>query len=134
MRLLWPSSDINNWRNWLTPVAHLFIFYSTGERIYKQYKNSKLKNCFVTVDESGIKWNLNQGNYNVKEREMIVWDDIKKIVIEKDKFTVKYMSTYFSDSIPLVKMKEEDRKLLLEALVDQIQHRSISSENRMAAA
>lgn len=133
IRLIWPSSDSSDWKNWLGPTAHLFIFYSTGERLYKQYKNSKIKNCFVAVDASGINWNLNQGNYHVKEREMISWEDVKKIIIEKDKFTVKYMSTYFSDTIPIAKLTEEDQQLLREALADQIQYRSITCENRAAA-
>lgn len=133
INLVWPFSDEASWRNMFTPYAHFVIFYITAERMYKQYKNSKIKNCFVRVDDSGITWNLDSGNYNVKEREVIAWKDVKKIVVDKDKITVKYMTTYFSDSIPFEKMAVEDRQLLVAALADQIAHRSIPFENREAA-
>ena len=87
----------------------------------------------MKVDEEGIRWNLHHGNYDVKESEIIVWSDIKKVVIDDKKITIKYMSTYFSDNIPFETITEEDKALLIEALNDQIQHRSIPYENRMAA-
>lgn len=133
VRLILPPSHNSNWENFITPIAYSFLFYSTGERLYKQYRNSKMKNCFVKVDDEGIRWNLYHGNYDVKESEIIVWSDIKKVVIDDTKITIKYMSTYFSDNIPLEKLSEDDKILLIEALNDQIQHRSIPYENRMAA-
>lgn len=133
IRFLWPPSFMSDWENFLTPIAHGFVFYSTAEHLYKQYKNSKIKNCFVKVDEEGIRWNLHQGNYDVKESEIIVWSDIKKVVIDDKKITIKYMSTYFSDNIPFETITEKDKALLIEALSDQIQHHSIPYENRMAA-
>jgi hypothetical protein len=133
IRLIWPSSNINNWENYITPIAYSFLFFSTGERLYKQYRNSKIKNCFVKVDDEGIRWNLHHGNYNVKESEIVVWSDIKKVVIDDKMITIKYMSTYFSDNIPFEKLSEDDKRLLIDALNDHIQYRSIPYENRMAA-
>lgn len=132
-RMIVPFDSDDFLDQWFVPSAHLILFYSLFERSYKKYKNSKIKNCFIKVDAEGISWCLYQGNYNVKEREIIIWSDVKKIVIDKDKITVKYMSTYFSDNIPFEKLLEEDKVLLIEALNDQIQYRSIPYENRMAA-
>lgn len=133
IRLIWPPTYVADWENFLTPIAHLFVFYSTAERIYKQYKNSKIKNCFITIDEDGIKWRLHRPSYQVKEVEVILWSDVKKIIINSNGITIKYMSTYFSDTIPLEKITEEDKAFLIEALNEQTQYRSIPSENRMAA-
>ncbi len=133
MRLIWPTLYNNTWENWFTSIAHFFVFYSTAERIYKQYKNSKIKNCFIKVDSDGISWRLPQSSSDVREKEIIVWKDIKKIVVDEKKITIKYTSTYFSDNIPFDTIIEEDKDLLIEALNDQIQHRSIPYENRMAA-
>jgi len=133
IRLIWPSSFGSSWENWFTSTVHGFIFYSAAERMYKQYKNSRVNNCFIKVDSEGISWRLPKVNYDVKESEMIVWGDVKKIVIDEKKITVKYMSTYFSDNIPFDTITEENRALLIEALNDQIQHRSIPYENQIAA-
>ena len=133
MRLIWPTSNNNSWENWFNSIAHIFIFYSIAERTYKQYKNSKIKNCFIKVDGEGVSWRLPKADAGVKENQIVVWSDIKKIVIEEQNITVKYMSTYFSDSIAFETITEEDKALLIEALNDQIQHRSIPCENRMAA-
>ena len=127
------DGDDGFFRQWILPVVHLILYYTIIERLYKQYKNSKINNCFIKVDEEGISWRLPKPGTNVREREVIVWNDIKKIVIDKDKITVKYMSTYFSDNIPFETITEEDKNLLIEALNDQILHRSIPYENRMAA-
>jgi hypothetical protein len=135
VRLIWPPANASTtWEFFLTPIAHGFIFYSTAERLYKQYQNSKIQNCFIRVDDDGICWCLHQGNYNVKEAEIIVWADVKKIVIAENRITVKYMDTYFSDHIPLEKISEENRVLLMEVLHNQIQERSIPFENRLLAA
>ncbi len=134
VRLIWPRDGESNWEVFLTPIAHGFIFYSTAERLYKQYQNSKIQHCFVTVNDDGISWRLHQGNYKVKEAEIIVWADVKKIVIDQNKITVKYMSTYFSDDIPLEKISKENRVLLIEVLHNQMQDRSIPFENRLLAA
>ena len=87
----------------------------------------------MKVDDEGIRWNLHHGNYNVKESEIVVWSDIKKVVIDDKMITIKYMSTYFSDNIPFEKLSEDDKRLLIDALNDHIQYRSIPYENRMAA-
>lgn len=133
IRLIWPTSNNSTWENWFNTIAHIFIFYSIAERTYKQYKNSKIKNCFIKVDGEGVSWRLPKVDARVKENEIVVWSDIKKIIIEEQNITVKYMSTYFSDNIPFETIIEEDKSLLIEALNDQIQHRSIPCENRMAA-
>lgn len=124
------DEDPHFWKEWLVPAAHFMIYYTTIERLYKQYKNSKIKNCFIKVNSEGISWRLPKVNYDVKESEIIVWSDIKKIVIDEKKITIKYMSTYFSDNVPFDTITEEDKALLIEALNDQIQHRSIPYENR----
>jgi hypothetical protein len=133
VRLIWPFSDISDWKDWVSPAANLLIFYSIGERTYKQYKNSKVNHCYITVDDIGIKWRLRKPSHKVKEEEIIVWEDVKRIKIGKEGITIKYMSTYFSDTIPLEDIAEEDRRLLLEALTDQAQQRAIPSEDLMAA-
>ena len=51
-------------------------------------------------------------------------------MIDDKKITIKYMSTYFSDNIPFETITEGDKALLIEALNEQIQHRSIPYENR----
>ena len=118
---------------WFVPSAHVILFYSLLERSYKKYKNSKVNNCFIQVDSEGIKWRVYEASYHVRESEIIIWSDVRKIVVDDKKITIKYMSTYFSDSIPFEKLAEEDKNLLIEALNDQIQHRFIPYENRMAA-
>lgn len=133
MRLIWPTSNKSTSEYWFTSIFHFFIFYSIAERTYKQYKNSKIKNCFIKVDGEGVSWRLPKVDAGVKESEIVIWSDIRKIIIDEQKITVKYMSTYFSDSIPFQTITEEDKALLIEALNDQIQHRSIPFENRMAA-
>ncbi len=132
-RMVSPFEGDNFFRQWISPSVHMIIFYGFFERLYKQYKNSKIKNCYIKIDEEGISWRLPRPGIDVKEREVIVWDDIKKIVVDEKKIIIKYMSTYFSDNIPFETITDEDKALLIEALNDQIQHRSIPFENRMAA-
>jgi hypothetical protein len=133
IRLIWPFSDISDWKDWISPAANLLIFSSIAERTYKQYKNSKVNNCYITVDHIGIKWRLRKASHKVKEEEVIVWEDVKRIKISKEGITIKYMSTYFSDTIPLEDIAEEDRRLLFEALIYQAQNRSIPSDDLLAA-
>jgi|GEM_PF-2428765 len=133
IRLIWPYSDISDWKDWISPVVNMVLFYSIAERTYKQYKNSKVNHCYITVDDMGIKWRLQKPSHKVKEEEIIVWEDVKRIKISKEGITIKYMSTYFSDTIPLEEIAEEDRRLLLEALIEQAQQRAIPSDDLLAA-
>ncbi|BFG71396.1 hypothetical protein KACHI17_22770 [Sediminibacterium sp. KACHI17] len=133
-RMVFPfEGDEDFFSRWVFTSAQLIILYGFLERLYQQYKNSKINNCFIKVDDEGISWRLPKPAMGAKEREIIVWSDIKKIVVDEKKVTVKYMSTYFSDTIPFETIIEEDKALLIEALNDQIQFRSIPYENRMAA-
>jgi hypothetical protein len=132
-RMVVPLDSDDFLSQWFVPSTQIILFFSLLERSYKKYKNSKVNHCFIQVDSDGIKWRVYEASYHVRESEIIIWSDVKKIVIDDQKITIKYMSTYFSDSIPFEKLTEEDKKLLIEALNDQIQHRSIPYENRMAA-
>jgi len=127
------SGENNNSEGWVGPAVNSFIAYSVIERCYKQYRNSKINNCFITIDEEGIKWRLPEANYKVREKEIIVWQDIKKVIINENGITIKYMSTYFTDTIPYATISAEDKGQLLTALRVQLNDRSIVSEDRLAA-
>ncbi|MBL0883915.1 MAG: hypothetical protein IBJ16_11315 [Chitinophagaceae bacterium] len=132
-RMVVPFDSDDFLDQWFVPSAHVILFYSLLERSYKKYKNSKVHNCFIQVDSEGIKWRIYEASYHVRESEIIVWSDVRKIVVDDKKITIKYMSTYFSDNIPFEKLAEEDKNLLIEALNDQIQYRSIPYVKQMVA-
>lgn len=73
------------------------------------------------------------GNYKVREKEIIGWQNIKKVVISENGITIKYMSTYFTDTVPFATINSQDKELLLAALREQLSSRSIVSEDRLAA-
>jgi hypothetical protein len=131
MWLLSPSNDGSE--GWVGPVVHLFITYSVIERCYKLYRNSKINYCFITVDDGGISWRLPVESYKAKEKEIIVWQDIKKVIISENGITIKYMSTYFTDTIPFDTINAQDKNQLLTVLRNQLIERSIASEDRLAA-
>lgn len=43
IRLIWPFSDISDWKDWVSPAANLLIFYSIGERNHTELKNRFIK-------------------------------------------------------------------------------------------
>lgn len=118
-------------RDWIS-VFHLIIFISVASRLIGQYRKSKVNHCFITVDEEGISWLLPVESYKAKEKEIIAWGDIKKVVIGENGITIKYMSTYFTDTIPYATISAEDKEQLLTALRVQLNQRSIVSEDRLA--
>ncbi len=120
-------------RDWFSFV-HVFLLVSVSTRVIKRYKKSKINHCFVTVDETGIGWLLPVESYKAKEKQMIVWPDIKKLIIDDDGVTIRYLSTYFTDTIPLATISTEDKHLLLSALRMQLKERSIVFEDRMMAS
>lgn len=132
-QLIWPPENRSVLMQWLTPFAHAMIFYSVIERCYKQYQNSKANHCFISVNETGISWRLPEASYKVKEKEIIVWQDIKKVILDEHLIIIKYMSTYFTDSIPLTRINEQDKEQLFTVLREQLSSRSIVSEDRLAA-
>jgi len=119
-------------RDWIS-VFHLIIFISVASRLIGQYRKSKINHCFITVDEEGISWLLPVESYKAKEKEIIAWTDIKKVIIGENGITIKYMSTYFTDTVPYATISAENKEQLLAALREQLSSRSIASEDRLAA-
>ena len=119
-------------RDWFS-IFHFIILISVTDRLIKQYRSSKINHCFVSVNEEGIAWRLPEGNYKVRPKEIIVWSDIKKIKIDQNGITIKYMSTYFTDTIPFATIALHEREQLLAVLREHINSRAIVSEDRLAA-
>lgn len=119
-------------RDWIS-LIHIILLISISDRVIKRYRKSKINHCFITVDEEGISWRLPVESYKAKEKEIIAWVDIKKVVIGENGITIKYMSTYFTDTIPYATINAEDKEQLLIALRIQLSERSIASEDRLAA-
>ena len=101
------------------------IVLTESNGCYKQYRNSKTDQCYIEIDEDGISWRLPEASYKVKEKEVIAWQDMKKVIVSENGITIRYMSTYFTDTIPFAKICEEDRDALLAFLRKQLLERSI---------
>lgn len=119
-------------RDWIS-LIHIILLISISNRVIKRYRKSKINYCFITVDEEGISWLLPAESYKASEKEVIAWQDIKKVIISEHGITIKYMSTYFTDTVPYATISEQDKEKLLAALREQLNSRSIVSEERLAA-
>lgn len=120
-------------RDWFSFI-HVFLLISISTRLIKRYRKSKINHCFVTIDEAGISWLLPVESYKAKEKQMIAWPDIKKIILGEEGITIRYMSTYFTDTIPFATISKEDKQLLLSALRTQLKEKSIVFEDPMIAS
>ncbi|TDO28967.1 hypothetical protein [Sediminibacterium goheungense] len=120
-------------RDWFSFV-HIFLLISVSIRVVKRYRKSKINHCFVTVDDAGISWLLPVESYKAKEKQIIAWMDIKKVIIGEEGITIRYTSTYFTDSIPFATISTEDKQQLFSALRTQLKERVIVFEDRMIAS
>lgn len=119
-------------RDWFS-IFQIIIFISVSDRLIKQYKKSKVNFCFIAVDEEGVSWRLPREGTQAVEKNIIVWKDIKKVIFKSDSITIKYMSTYFTDTIPFDTINPDDKEQLLSVLRAQLSNRSIVSEDRLVA-
>lgn len=119
-------------RDWIS-VFHIIIFASAADRLIRQYRKSEVNHCFIAIDEDGISWRAPVESYKTTPKNIIVWADIKKITFKEEGITIRYMSTYFTDTIPFATISVQDKEQLLGVLREQLKDRSIASEDRLAA-
>lgn len=120
-------------RDWIS-IVHTIIFISISNRLIQQYKKRKINHCFIKIDAAGISWRLPvDESYQSKENNIIVWSDIRKVILKEDGITIRYMSTYFTDTIPFASISEADKEQLLAVLRLYIKEKSIVAEERVAA-